>query len=83
MQEKKPFFTFDVSLLIFIVIGQVAMTLTDDGRKIKPCKIICHLPTNSVPHNNTLCPSRFCILVGRFEINNEKYLYNFTTYRQY
>ena len=34
---------FNVCMLIFIVIGQVAMTLTDDGHKIKPCKIICHL----------------------------------------
>ena len=35
---------FDVCYrLIFMVIGQVAMTLTDDGHKIKPCKIICHL----------------------------------------
>ena len=40
---------FDVCYrLIFMVIGQVAMTLTDDGHKTKPCKIICHLPSNWV-----------------------------------
>ena len=40
---------FDVCYrLIFMVIGQVAMTLTDDGHKTKPCKIICHLPSNCV-----------------------------------
>ena len=47
---NSPFpFIFDVCYrLIFMVIGQVAMTLTDDGHKTKPCKIICHLPSNCV-----------------------------------
>ena len=42
---------FDVCYrLIFMVIGQVAMTLTDDGHKTKPCKIICHLPLDLVSY---------------------------------
>ena len=45
------FFIFDVCVRIFIVIGQVAMTLTDDGNKTKPCKIIRHLPTSKVSDN--------------------------------